>query len=41
MQCNVVGRVVLTVWPFSAFGTHPIPQVPFDDPRIDQQETQN
>jgi signal peptidase I len=32
---NVVGRVVLTVWPFSAFGTHPIPAVPFDDPRLD------
>lgn len=35
---NVVGRVVLTVWPFSAFGTHPIPAVPFADPRIDQQQ---
>lgn len=35
---NVVGRVVLTVWPFSAFSTHPIPVVPFDDPRIDKQQ---
>ena len=34
---NVVGRVVLTVWPFSAFSTHPIPAIPFDDPRIDEQ----
>lgn len=37
---NVVGRVVLTVWPFSAFGTHPVPAVPFDDPRIDNQQKQ-
>lgn len=35
---NVVGRVVLTVWPFSAFSTHPIPAVPFDNPRIDEQQ---
>ena len=35
---NVVGRVVLTVWPFSAFGTHPIPPVPFDDPGVDEQQ---
>jgi signal peptidase I len=34
---NVVGRVVLTVWPFSAFGTHPIPSVPFDEARVDEQ----
>ncbi|MEZ5185666.1 MAG: signal peptidase I [Candidatus Nanopelagicales bacterium] len=34
---NVVGRVVLTVWPFSAFSTHPVPAVPFDDPRLDDQ----
>lgn len=34
---NVVGRVVLTVWPFSAFATHPIPAIPFDDPRLDEQ----
>jgi signal peptidase I len=35
---NVVGRVVLTVWPFSAFSTHPIPAQPFDDPRLDEQQ---
>ena len=35
---NVVGRVVLTVWPFSAFSTHPVPAVPFDDPRLDDQQ---
>mgnify|MGYP003584716954 FL=1 len=34
---NVVGRVVLTVWPFDAFSTHPIPPVPFDDPRLNDQ----
>lgn len=34
---NVVGRVVLTVWPFDAFSTHPIPAVPFDDPRLNDQ----
>ena len=34
---NVVGRVVLTVWPLSAFSTHPVPAVPFDDPRLDDQ----
>ena len=35
---NVVGRVVLTVWPLSAFSTHPVPEIPFDDPRLDQQQ---
>jgi len=35
---NVVGRVVLTVWPVSAFSTHPVPAIPFDDPRLDQQQ---
>lgn len=35
---NVVGRVVLTVWPLSAFSTHPIPAVPFDDPRLNEQQ---
>lgn len=35
---NVVGRVVLTVWPFSAFGTHPIPAIPFDDKRLNDQQ---
>lgn len=35
---NVVGRVVLTVWPVSAFSTHPIPALPFDDPRLDAQQ---
>lgn len=35
---NVVGRVVLTVWPFSAFSTHPVPALPFDDPRLDDQK---
>lgn len=35
---NVVGRVVLTVWPVSAFSTHPIPPIPFDDPRIEEQQ---
>ncbi len=34
---NVVGRVVLTVWPLDAFSTHPIPAVPFDDPRVAEQ----
>jgi signal peptidase I len=34
---NVVGRVVLTVWPFSAFSTHQVPELPFDDPRLDEQ----
>lgn len=33
---NVVGRVVLTVWPWDQFGTHPIPPIPFDDPQLDQ-----
>lgn len=37
---NVVGRVVLTVWPFSAFSTHPIPPIPFDDPRLDENQKQ-
>lgn len=35
---NVVGRVVLTVRPVSAFSTHPVPAIPFDDPRLDQQQ---
>jgi len=35
---NVVGRVVLTVWPLSAFSTHPVPEIPFADPRLDQQQ---
>ena len=35
---NVVDRVVLTVWPLSAFSTHPVPEIPFADPRLDQQQ---
>ncbi|MGB3675592.1 MAG: signal peptidase I [Candidatus Nanopelagicales bacterium] len=34
---NVVGRVVLKVWPFSQFGTVPIPPVPFDNPALNNQ----
>lgn len=34
---NVVGRVVLKVWPFSQFGTLPIPEVPFDNPALNNQ----
>ncbi len=33
---NVVGRVVLKVWPFSAWGTVPIPEV-FDNPALKDQ----
>ena len=35
---NVVGQVVLTVWPFSAFHPIPFPPIPFDDPRLDEPE---
>lgn len=34
---NVVGRVVLKVWPFDQFGTVPIPSVPFDNPALNNQ----
>lgn len=34
---NVVGRVVLTVWPLPALSTHPVPAIPFDDPRLNDQ----
>lgn len=34
---NVVGRVVLKVWPFDQFGTVPVPPVPFDNPAISDQ----
>lgn len=33
---NVVGRVVLLVWPFDRISTEPIPPVPFDDPKLNQ-----
>ncbi len=33
---NVVGRVVLKVWPFSAWGTVPIPET-FDNPALNNQ----
>lgn len=36
---NVVGRVVLKVWPFSQFGTVPIPEVPFDNPALNNQNS--
>ncbi len=38
---NVVGRVVLKVWPFSQFGTVPIPATPFDNPELDNQGSSN
>lgn len=36
---NVVGRVVLKVWPFSQVGTVPVPAVPFDNPALNNQPT--
>lgn len=36
---NVVGRVVLKVWPFDQFGTLPIPAIPFDNPDLNRQTT--
>ncbi len=34
---NVVGRVVLKVWPLDQFGTVPIPDVPFGNPALANQ----
>lgn len=34
---NVVGRVFLKVWPLSQFGGLPIPDVPFGNPALDNQ----
>lgn len=34
---NVVGKVFLKVWPFSQFGTGPIPSIPFDNPALNNQ----
>ena len=34
---NVVGKVFLKVWPFSQFGTVPIPSIPFDNPALNNQ----
>lgn len=34
---NVVGRVFLKVWPFSQFGTVPIPDIPFGNPALSNQ----
>jgi len=34
---NVVGRVVLKVWPLDQFGTEPIPDVPFGNPALANQ----
>lgn len=36
---NVVGRVILKVWPFSQFGTVPIPSVPFGNPDLNNQQS--
>ncbi len=36
---NVVGRVVLKVWPLSQFGTEPIPDVPFGNPALNNQSS--
>ena len=35
---DVVGRVVLKVWPFGRFGTVPIPEI-FGDPQVSQGST--
>jgi signal peptidase I len=34
---NVVGRVVLKVWPLDQFGTESIPDVPFGNPALENQ----
>ena len=34
-QADAVGRTVLTVWPFTRFGTHAIPEI-FNNPAIAQ-----
>jgi signal peptidase I len=34
---NVVGRVVLKVWPLDQFGVESIPDVPFGNPALSEQ----
>lgn len=36
---NVVGRVFVNVWPLSRWGTFPVPAVPYDDPKLNDQSS--